>query len=87
MMIKTYCCNNCFYKNNQGNKFLIIKRSPNEIAFQENGHSRRKLERGENIIETLKRGKESRIDIEDNHKVLKRLFIRPDGNKVECALR
>jgi len=76
-----------FIKNNQGNKFLIIKRSLNEIAFPGKwSFPGGKLERGENIMETLKREvkEEAGLDIEENHKVFLKdfTFIRPDGKNV-----
>ncbi|MBS3168677.1 NUDIX domain-containing protein [Candidatus Woesearchaeota archaeon] len=73
-------------KNLNGDKFLILKRSENEIAYPSKwSFPGGKLEKGENILQTLKREikEEVGLDIEDYKEYLKDYtFIRPDGHNV-----
>ncbi len=73
-------------KNSKGDKFLIIKRSLNEVAFPGKwSFPGGKLERGEDILMTLKREvlEEVGLEIEDRKEYLKDFtFIRPDGHNV-----
>ena len=73
-------------KNLNGDKFLILKRSENEIAYPSKwSFTGGKLEKGENILQTLKREikEEVGLDIEDYKEYLKDYtFIRPDGHNV-----
>ena len=75
-----------FIKNSSGDKFLVLKRSMNEIAFPGKwSFPGGKLEKGEDIMQTLKREvlEEVGLDIEDNKFFLKDFtFIRPDGHNV-----
>jgi len=73
-------------KNSLGDKFLIIKRSKDEIAFPGKwSFPGGKLEKGESIFQALKREvlEEVGLDIEDYKKYLKDFtFIKPDGHNV-----
>ncbi len=73
-------------KNKAGNKFLIVKRSKNEIAYPSKwAFPGGKVEKGEDVLTTLKREvlEEVNLDIEDHHEYLKDYaFIRPDGHNV-----
>ena len=76
-----------FIKNSTEDKFLIIKRSPNETAFPGKwSFPGGKLERGENIMQTLKREvkEEVGLEIENNYKKFLKdfTFIRTDGINV-----
>lgn len=69
-----------------GNKFLILKRNPNEIAYPGKWTiPGGKVERGEWIMDVLKREvkEETGLDIEEGIKFLRDYtFIRPDGYNV-----
>ena len=73
-------------KNQEGNKFLIVKRSVNEIAFPGKwAFPGGKVEKGQTILETLRREilEEVDLEIEDYKKYLKDYtFVRPDGHNV-----
>lgn len=73
-------------KNKAGDKFLIVKRHKNEIAFPGKwAFPGGKVEKGQNILETLKKEimEEVGLEIEDFKKFLKDYtFIRPDGHNV-----
>jgi mutator protein MutT len=73
-------------KNKTGDKFLLIKRKPNEIAFGGKWvFPGGKAEREESILTTLKREvlEEVGLKIEDDKQYLKDFtFIRPDGHNV-----
>ena len=73
-------------KNQDGNKFLIIKRNVNEIAFPGKwAFPGGKLEKGETISTTLKREvkEEVGLDITDSKELLKDYtFVRKDGHNV-----
>ena len=75
-----------FIKNSIGDKFLIVKRSKNEIAYPSKwAFPCGKVEKGQNIMETLRREvlEEVGLDIEDYKKYLKDFtFVRPDGHNV-----
>ena len=75
-----------FIKNKAGDKFLIAKRAHNEIAFPGKwAFPGGKVERGQSILETLKREVEEEVglEIEDEKKYLKDFtFIRPDDRNV-----
>ncbi len=75
-----------FIKNTAGDKFLIIKRNQDEIAFPGKwSFPGGKLEKGQTILETLKREvlEETGLEIEDYKEYLKDYtFIRPDEHSV-----
>ena len=75
-----------FIKNNTGNKFLIVKRHENEIAYPGKwAFPGGKVEKGQTILETLKREvlEETGLEIEDYKYYLKDYtFARPDGHNV-----
>lgn len=75
-----------FIKNSSQNKFLVIKRHRNEIAFPGKwSFPGGKTERGENILTTLKREvlEEVNLEITNEIKFLKDYtFIRPDNQNV-----
>lgn len=75
-----------FIKNKEGNKFLVVKRNKNEIAYPgmwvfPGG----KVEKGETVFQTLKRevAEEVGLEIETRKKFIKDYtFVRPDGHNV-----
>jgi mutator protein MutT len=73
-------------KNKQGNKFLVVKRSKNEIAFPGKwAFPGGKVEKGQTVLETLKREvlEEAGVEIEESKRFLKDYtFVRPDGHNV-----
>ncbi len=73
-------------KNKAGDKFLIVKRHKNEIAFPGKwAFPGGKVERGQDILETLRKEimEEVGLEIEDFKKFIKDYtFIRPDGHNV-----
>jgi len=73
-------------KNKEGTKFLVVKRSKKEIAYPKKWSlPGGKLEKGEDVLETLKREvlEEVGLEIKDSKKYLKDFtFIRPDGYNV-----
>lgn len=75
-----------FIKNHVGDKFLIVKRSNNEIAFPGKwAFPGGKVEKGETILEALKREvlEEVGLEIEEYKEYLKDYtFVRPDGHNV-----
>ncbi|MBS3152381.1 NUDIX domain-containing protein [Candidatus Woesearchaeota archaeon] len=75
-----------FIKNKSGNKFLIVKRNTNEIAYPGKwAFPGGKLEKGETLLKTLKREvlEEVGLEIDENKHYLKDYtFIRPDGHNV-----
>jgi len=75
-----------FIKNNTEDKFLIVKRSKNEIAYPSKwSFPGGKLEKGQSVMETLKREvlEEVGLEIEDYKYYLKDFtFLRPDGHNV-----
>lgn len=75
-----------FIKNKAGDKFLVVKRSRNEIAYPRKwAFPGGKLEKGQTILETLKREvkEEVGLEIENYKKFLDDYtFIRPDGHNV-----
>ena len=75
-----------FIKNIKGDKFLIIKRHRNEIAYPGKwSFPGGKVERGQTIIETLRREvkEEVGLEIEDYKEYLRDYtFVRPDGHNV-----
>src|SRR3989338_1731393 len=77
-----------FIKNKSGNKFLIVKRNTNEIAYPGKwAFPGGKLEKGETLLKTLKREvlEEVGLEIDENKHYLKDYtFIRPDGHNVDC---
>ena len=77
---------NALIKNKEGNKFLILKRNKNEIAYPGKwAFPGGKLEKGQTVLETLKREvlEETGLDIKDNKKFIRDFtFIRPDGHSV-----
>ncbi len=77
---------NAFIKNKSGDKFLIVKRNKDEIAYPEKWvFPGGKSEKGEAIIDVLKREvlEEVGLEIEDNKKYIKDFtFVRPDGHNV-----
>jgi nucleoside triphosphatase len=77
---------NAFIKNKTKDKFLVIKRNNNEIAFPGKwAFPGGKVEKGQTILETLKREvlEEVGLEIEDSMKFLKDFtFIRSDNHNV-----
>lgn len=75
-----------FIKNYSQDKFLVVKRHKNEIAFPGKwAFPGGKTERGQTILETLKREvlEEVNLEITNNIKFLKDYtFIRPDDQNV-----
>jgi nucleoside triphosphatase len=75
-----------FIRNKSGSRFLIVKRSHKEIAYPGKwAFPGGKVEKGSNILETLKREilEEVGIEIEDYKRYLKDYtFIRPDAYNV-----
>ncbi len=73
-------------KNKSKDRFLVIKRNQNEIAYPGKwAFPGGKVEKGQNILETLKREilEEVGLEIEDYKRFLKDYtFIRPDGHNV-----
>jgi len=73
-------------KNKAGDKFLIVKRHKNEIAFPGKwAFPGGKVEKGQNVLETLKKEimEEVGLEIEDSKKFIKDYtFIRPDNHNV-----
>ncbi len=73
-------------KNKAKDKFLIIKRHKNEIAFPGKwAFPGGKVERGQTVLETLKREvlEEVGLEIGDYKKYLEDYtFVRPDGHNV-----
>jgi len=73
-------------KNQAEDKFLILKRSDQEIAFPGKwAFPGGKIEKGQTIIDTLRREvkEETGLDIADYKEYLKDYtFIRPDGHNV-----
>ncbi len=73
-------------KNKSGDKFLIIKRNKNEIAYPSKwAYPGGKIEREESVMDALKREvlEEVGLDIE-NYKIFLKdyTFIRPDNHNV-----
>jgi 8-oxo-dGTP pyrophosphatase MutT (NUDIX family) len=77
---------NAFIKNKSGDKFLVLKRHDNEIAYPGKwAFPGGKLEKGSDILETLKREvlEEAGLEIEDSKRFINDFtFIRPDGHNV-----
>lgn len=77
---------NAFIKDSSKNKFLVIKRHKNEIAYPGKwAFPGGKTERGQTLLDTLKREvlEEVGLEIEDNIKFLKDFtFVRPDDKNV-----
>lgn len=75
-----------FIKNQKGDKFLIVKRSRNEIAFPGKWtFPGGKMEPKETVMDALKREvlEEAGLEIEDYKKyLLDFTFVRPDGINV-----
>ncbi|MFH1307360.1 MAG: NUDIX domain-containing protein [archaeon] len=75
-----------FIKNQEGDKFLIVKRSKNEIAYPGKwAFPGGKVEKGYDILATLKREvmEEVGLEIENFKEYLYDFtFERPDGNNV-----
>lgn len=75
-----------FIKNKTGDKFLVVKRGKNEIAYPGKwAFPGGKLEKGQTILETLKREvkEEVGLEIEKCKKFLDDYtFVRPDGHNV-----
>ena len=73
-------------KNSSKDKFLVLKRHMNEIAYPGKwAFPGGKAEKGETVLETLKREvlEEAGLEIEDSKKYLKDFtFIRPDNKNV-----
>ena len=73
-------------KNRKGDRFLIIKRCRDEIAYPGKwAFPGGKVEKGQTILEALKReiSEEVGLDIEDYKRFLKDYtFVRPDGHNV-----
>ena len=73
-------------KNSSKDKFLVLKRHMNEIAYPGKwAFPGGKAEKGETVLETLKREvlEEAGIEIEDYKKYLRDFtFIRPDNKNV-----
>ncbi len=69
-----------------GDKFLILKRNPHEIAYPGKWTvPGGKMERGEIVMDALKREikEETGLEIEDKKKFLRDYtFVRPDGHNV-----
>ncbi len=77
---------NAIIKNKTGDKFLIIRRNQNEIAYPcKWAFPGGKLEKGQDILKTLKREilEETGLEIEDFKKFVNDFtFIRPDEHNV-----
>ena len=75
-----------FIKNSAGDKFLILKRNKDEIAYPGKwSFPGGKIEKGQTVLETLKREvfEETGLEIYDSIEYLKDYtFIRPDGYNV-----
>lgn len=75
-----------FIKNKKGDKFLVVKRSENEIAYPGKwAYPGGKVEKGDSILDTLKKEimEEVGLEIEDYKEYLKDFtFVRPDGHNV-----
>ncbi|MEK7648382.1 MAG: NUDIX domain-containing protein [Patescibacteria group bacterium] len=75
-----------FIKNPEKDKFLVVKRSMHEIAYPGKwAFPGGKTERGQTILETLKREvlEEVGLEVEDYKKFLKDFtFVRPDNVNV-----
>ena len=75
-----------FIRSKCGNKFLVIKRHQNEIAYPGKWtFPGGKMEREENVLGALKREvlEEVGLDIEDEKNMIEDFtFIRPDGHNV-----
>jgi len=73
-------------KNQKGDRFLMLKRNKNEIAYPGKwALPGGKIEKGEKIIDVLKREvlEETGLEIEDSKKYLgDYTFVRPDGHNV-----
>ncbi len=78
-----------FIKNQKGDKFLIVQRGANEVAYPSKwAYVGGKLEKGESFMQTLKREvlEETGIEIEAYKRFLKDFtFVRPDGHNVVGA--
>ena len=66
------------------NKFLVVKRGNNEIAYPGKwAFPGGKVEKGQNIFETLRREVFEEVGLENYKKYLKDYtFLRPDGHNV-----
>jgi len=77
---------NALIKNKNKNKFLIVKRQKNEIAYPGKwAFPGGKVEKGQNVLEALKREvlEEVGLEIEDSRRFLNDFtFLRPDGHNV-----
>ena len=77
---------NALIKNQNKDKFLVIKRHKNEIAYPGKwAFPGGKVEKGQNVLEALKREvfEEVGLEIEDSRKFLNDFtFLRPDGHNV-----
>ncbi len=75
-----------FIKNNARDKFLVVKRHKNEIAYPGKwAFPGGKVERGQSVLDALKQEvmEEVGLEIEDSKKFLKDFtFVRPDGINV-----
>ncbi len=75
-----------FIKNSCGEKFLILKRSADEVAYPSKWtFPGGKLEKGQSVLDTLRREvlEEAGLDIEERKEYLKDFtFVRPDGYNV-----
>jgi len=75
-----------FIKNQKGDRFLVVKRSENEIAYPGKwAYPGGKVEKGDSILDTLKKEvlEEVGLEIEDYKEYLKDFtFVRPDGHNV-----
>ncbi|QQG39482.1 MAG: NUDIX domain-containing protein [Candidatus Aenigmatarchaeota archaeon] len=75
-----------FIRNGNGDRFLVVKRSAKEIAYPGKwAFPGGKLEKGESILQTLKREvlEEVGLEIDGRKRFLKDFtFVRPDGHNV-----